>query len=100
LGKTLGKHYLQKGPMENRNFPYILLGRAIYHTVRVSNRSHAKRDVAKMQVDNTFKERWLDEDLRKSLEKYHKIFRSGKEVDSKELKEYEKMIESVIRKLI
>ena len=100
LGRTIGKKYLQMGPMENRNFPYILLGRALYHTTRVSKRSHALRGVAELEMDATFKEKWLDDELRKSLEKYHKIFRSGKEVEVKVLKEYEGLIQGVLEKLI
>ena len=99
LGRTLGKKYLQMGPMENRNFPYILLGRALYHTSRVSKRSHAVRGVAELEMDTTFKEKWLDDALRKSLEKYHKIFRSGKEVEVEVLKEYEKLVKKILRKL-
>ncbi|HFQ61926.1 MAG TPA: DUF3482 domain-containing protein [Epsilonproteobacteria bacterium] len=100
LGRTLGKKYLQIGPMENRNFPYILLGRSLYHTVKVSKRSHAVRDMTELEMDAAFKEKWLDDDLRKSLEKYHKIFRSGKEVEADVLKEYEALIGQVLVKLI
>ena len=102
LGQTLGKRYLEMGPMENRNFPYILLGRAIYHTTEVANRSHAVRTVAEFAMDSTFKEKWLNDDLRKSLEKYHKKFRAGKEkeIEAKELAEYEALIQKVLDVLI
>ncbi len=100
LGRTLGKKYLQIGPMENRNFPYILLGRALYHTVKVSKRSHALREMTALKMDAGFKEKWLDEDLRKSLEKYHKLFRSGKEVEAEVLKEYEGLVQEVLEKLV
>ena len=100
LGRTLGKKYLQMGPMENRNFPYILLGRALYHTSKVSKRSHAVRGVAELDMDASFKDKWLDDDLRKSLEKYHKIFRSGKEVEVEVLKEYEVLIMGILQGLI
>ena len=59
LGQTLGKRYLEMGPMENRNFPYILLGRALYHTTEVATRSHAVRGVAELAMDSTFKENGL-----------------------------------------
>jgi GTPase Era involved in 16S rRNA processing len=100
LGRTLGKKYLQIGPMENRNFPYILLGRALYHTVKVSKRSHALREMTELEMDAAFKEKWLDEELRKSLEKYHKLFRSGKEVEAEVLKEYEGLVQGVLEKLV
>ncbi len=100
LGQTLGKRYLEMGPMENRNFPYILLGRAIYHTAKVANRSHAVRIVEEFNMDSSFKDKWLNDDLRKSLEKYHKKFRSGKELEAEELAEYEASISEVLKYLI
>lgn len=99
LGQTLGKKYLQIGPMENRNFPYILLGRILFYTIKVSKRSHAKRDSVEMQMQRSFKAKWLDEDLRKSLEKYHKMFRSGKEIENEDFKAYEKLIVGVLHRL-
>ena len=100
LGQKLGKRYLQIGPMENRNFPYILLGRAIFHAYHIATRSHALRDVEELSMDNTFKDKWLNEDLRKSLEKYHKMFRSGDEVSVEDLEAYKNLIEGVLERLI
>jgi len=100
LGQNLGKRYLQIGPMENRNFPYILLGRAIFHAYHIATRSHALRDVEELSMDNTFKDKWLNEDLRKSLEKYHKMFRSGDEVSVEDLEAYRDLIEGVLEKFI
>ncbi|PTB83803.1 DUF3482 domain-containing protein [Sulfurovum lithotrophicum] len=100
LGQKLGKRYLQIGPMDNKNFPYILLGRAIFHAYHIATRSHALRDVEELSMDNTFKDKWLDDDLRKSLEKYHKMFRSGDEVSAESLSEYEALIKGVLEKLI
>ena len=100
LGQTLGKRYLEMGPMENRNFPYILLGRALYHTTEVANRSHAVRGVAELAMDSTFKEKWLNDDLRKSLEHYHKKFRSGKEIEAEDLNAYELLILNTLKKLL
>jgi hypothetical protein len=100
LGHTLGKRYLEMGPMSNRNFPYILLGRSIYHTVKIAKRSHAQRDVAELKMNSTFKEMWLNEDLRKSLEKYHKMFRSGKTLNVESLNAYKMLIKGVLERLI
>ena len=100
LGQTMGKRYLEMGPMENRNFPYILLGRAIYHTMKVAQTSHAKREVFDIEMDQTFKEKWLDDTSRKSLEKYHKKFRSGSALEAEELKEYEALIQRILKHLI
>jgi hypothetical protein len=100
LGQSLGKRYLEIGPMENRNFPYILLGRLIYHTEQIAKRSHAKRSVAAFKMDSKFKEKWLDDELRRSLESYHKKFRSGKAIDDQALLAYEGLIRTVLHKLI
>jgi len=100
LGKKLGKRYLQIGPMSNRNFPYILLGRAIYHAYHIATRSHALRDVEELTMDSSFKDKWLNESLRKSLEKYHKIFRSGDEVSVETLTKYEGLVKGVLLGLL
>lgn len=100
LGQTLGKRYLEIGPMKNRNFPYILLGRAIYHTVQVARISHASREIFDIDMDKTFKTKWLDDSLKKSLEKFHTKFRSGKEVDAEELQEYEELIRNSLKRFI
>ncbi len=92
LGTTLGKRYLEMGPMTNRNFPYILLGRALYHAHTVASRSHAVRGTVQLVMDETFKDRWLGDELRAELETYHKTFRSGEEPDTETSKEYEGLI--------
>ena len=100
LGQKLGKRTLEMGPMKNRNFPYILLGRAIFHAYHIATRSHALREVEALSMDSSFKERWLEEDLRKSLEKYHKIFRSGDDVSTEDFEAYEKLLFGVLEKLV
>jgi len=100
LGQSLGKRYIQIGPMENRNFPYILLGRAIFHAYHISTRSHAKREVEQLLMDTSFKEKWLDDSLRKSLEKEHKVFRSGDSVETEAIEAYTKLLEEVLEKLL
>lgn len=100
LGQTLGQRTLVMGPMKNRNFPYILLGRALFHTTKTANYSHATRKVADFKMDSTFKERWVDEALRKSLEGYHKKFRSGNVLQPEVLEEYRQLIKTILIKLI
>jgi len=99
LGQTLGKRYLQIGPMNNRNFPYILLGRALYYTYQVSKHSHAKRGDMDIVMDASFKDQWLKDDVRKSLENYHKKFRSQKEVSSEALSEYDTLLQTALKRL-
>jgi len=100
LGQTLGKRTLHMGPMKNRNFPYILLGRALFHTSKTANRSHASRNVADFQMDSTFREKWLDDSLRKSLEGYHKKFRSENALQSDVLEQYVQLIKTILIKLL
>lgn len=100
LGQTMGKRYLEIGPMENRNFPYILLGRAMYHTVKLARMSHAAREVFDLKMDQTFKEKWLNDTTKKSLEAHHKKFRSGKALEAQDLKEYESLIKNILKDLI
>ncbi len=100
LGQKLGKRYLEMGPMENRNFPYILLGRMLYHTLKMATLSHAYRGEVHLAMDSSFKARWLDEKTRKALEKFHTLFRSGKTVDEEKLSEYEALIRTILQRLI
>jgi GTPase Era involved in 16S rRNA processing len=100
LGQTLGKRTLVMGPMKNRNFPYILLGRALFHTSKTANQSHASRNVADFKMDSTFREKWLDEGLRKSIEGYHKKFRSGNTLQTEVFEEYTQLVKQVLIKLI
>lgn len=100
LGQTLGKRTLVMGPMKNRNFPYILLGRALFYTSKTAHLSHAFRSVADFKMDSTFKEKWLDDALRHSLEKYHKKFRSGNPLDPEVYEEYGVLINTILVKLV
>ena len=99
LGQKLGKRYMQMGPMSNRNFPYILLGRALYHSYHIATRSHAVRSVEQLTMDTSFKTRWLTEQRAKVLEKCHKKFRS-KEENKALFEVYETVIEEILTELI
>jgi GTPase Era involved in 16S rRNA processing len=91
LGRKIGKRELTIGPMQNINFPYILLGRAIYYAQAISNRSHAIRDTLKM--DNDFQlENIFDSESRKELEKVHNKLRSKEKLSDDMIKEYRKVI--------
>lgn len=100
LGRTLGSKYLETGPMENRNFPYILLGRSLYHLSAISRRSHAKRGTAEIAMDTSFKTLWMSEEMRKSLEKIHTKFRTGKALEGEEMQRYEALILTCIDKVV
>ncbi|ADJ27770.1 DUF3482 domain-containing protein [Nitrosococcus watsonii] len=70
LGLPLGGTELRVGPAGNINFPYVVLGRALYHHAAVTRRTHAQRDI--LSLDNateTASARSLPEQQRKKLEK-------------------------------
>ena len=69
MGLPLGGKALQIGPMKNRNFPYVLLGRALLHHRLIENRTHAMRNELKIADDqgNTGASR-ISSELRKELE--------------------------------
>jgi hypothetical protein len=42
-GLALGGRELRCGPTRNRNFPWVVLGRALHHNARLAGRTHADR---------------------------------------------------------
>ena len=91
LGQSLGKRELSIGPMQNLNFPYVLLGRSLYHASKIAKRSHAVRD--DLDLKNTsFTEKIMDADNRKGLEKLHLKLRKGEEIDEELLEAYRKLV--------
>lgn len=66
----LGGKQLIFGPVTNRNFPYVLLGRAIYHQQRIAGRPHAQRnELVLQQVEQSSWLNKLTQDQRKQLDK-------------------------------
>ncbi|MCH9739878.1 MAG: GTPase/DUF3482 domain-containing protein [Epsilonproteobacteria bacterium] len=92
LGQKFGKRELTIGPMKNLNFPYILLGRSLYHASVIAKRSHALRESVKLEDEESYTEQIIDSDTRKKLEKLHIKLRSGEEVNDEMLEEYHKVI--------
>ncbi len=100
LGQKLGKRYLEAGPMKNVNFPYILLNRALFHAAKIASRSHALRNKVLLEMGREFTSKWMDDKVRRSLEKYHALFRSGDEVKSETMKVYEETIHMILKRLV
>ncbi len=96
LGQTLGNRYIAVGPMQNKNFPYMLLRRALYYTQEIANRPHADRSKIRMDSEILFSTEWIDSEQKKSLEKLHQNFRSGNAIKEKHLDTYCKLIQSVL----
>lgn len=100
LGQRLGRRYLEAGPMQNRNFPYILLGRALYLTRNIAQRSHAMRDRLSLESEDHLVQQWLDERTKKHLEKYHKAFRTDETVEKEKAEAYTTLIKESLKKTI
>ncbi|MDH3689909.1 MAG: DUF3482 domain-containing protein [Gammaproteobacteria bacterium] len=70
LGLPLGGQEVRVGPVSNTNFPYVVLGRALYHHALIAGRSHALR--AELTVDSAAANKSaaaLSVDLRKKLQR-------------------------------
>jgi GTPase Era involved in 16S rRNA processing len=92
LGQSIGKRELSVGPMQNLNFPYILLGRSLYHASVIAKRSHAMRGDVNLENEEFFTEQIIDSDMRKVLERVHLSLRKGEEPKEEELQAYKKVL--------
>jgi len=91
LGQTIGKRELTIGPMQNLNFPYILLGRSLYHASMIAKRSHAMRGDLDLE-NGSFTQELMEGESRKALEKLHLKLRKGEELKEETLEEYKQLI--------
>jgi GTP-binding protein EngB required for normal cell division len=99
LGQTLGKRELTVGPMQNLNFPYVLLGRGLYHASVIAKRSHAQRDALKLDSES-FTGKIIDSSMRKELEKMHTKLRKAEELEKEEIEEYKRVIKNSFLNLL
>lgn len=99
LGKSLGRRELTIGPMQNLNFPYVLLGRSLYHACMVAKRSHAVRGNLDLE-DSTFTQELMEGENRKGLEKLHLKLRKADELEEEVLEAYKKLIKKIFLKLL
>jgi GTPase Era involved in 16S rRNA processing len=100
LGQKLGSRRLEVGPIQNKNFPYILLRRALYYTQEVANRPHADRSKIPMDSEVLFGSQWIDNETKKELEKLHQEFRSGNAIKEKKFQHYREMVQAILLKQI
>ena len=92
LGMPLGGSALQIGPMKNRNFPYVLLGRALFHHQLIANRTHAMRGELNIEDDEgRTGASTIDSQLRKDLETCFNKIRKN-DADSDELDKLTQLI--------
>lgn len=77
LGLPLGGSELRVGPAANINFPYVVLGRAIYHYLAVIRRTHAQRDILSLdKAAGAMSTYFISDHQRKKLEKIFTRIRS------------------------
>lgn len=100
LGKSIGNRELSIGPMQNLNFPYILLGRSLYHASVIAKRSHAIRENIILDNEEFFTEQIIDGEMRKILEKVHLSLRKGEKPKEEELEEYKRILMESFLKLL
>jgi len=100
LGKKIGQRELIIGPMKNLNFPYILLGRSLYHASSIAKRSHALRDSLELNKEDFFMEQVINSEVRKKLEELHVQLRKGSDIKDETLEKYKEVVlESFVRLL-
>jgi len=100
LGQSIGKRELSVGPMQNLNFPYILLGRALYYASVIAKRSHAMRGNVNLEDEEFLTEQIIDSDKRKVLEKVHVALRKGEAPKEEDLKEYKRVLKESFEELM
>jgi hypothetical protein len=59
LQLPMGGRLLRCGPVQSGNFPYVVMGRALYHHARVAGRAHANRE-ALLLSDGSDRENWVE----------------------------------------
>ena len=100
LGQKLGSKRAEVGPMQNRNFPYILLRRSIYYTQEIANRPHANRadiEIESLEIANKIS---LNDDEKRELERIYKVFKKGKTLKSRAMERYTAIIHQILSRYI
>ncbi len=100
LGQKFGKRELSIGPMKNINFPYVFLGRMLYHASIIANRSHASRDTLELKNKNSYIGKIITSEMRKTLEEVHEKLREKKEPKEELIAKYREVILESFLKLL
>jgi len=81
LKLPMGGRLLRCGPVQSTNFPYVVLGRALYHHARVAGRAHANREALAL-AEGEDRENWverLEPARRRELDRIFRDTRDGEE---------------------
>ncbi len=95
-GFSLAKRYLEVGPIENLNFYFIILQRALLYIKNVATLSYAKRGRVHLDLKNS---EILTSSQKKKFFKLHKSLIKEKNIDTIK-KEYQELLEEVISEII
>ncbi len=96
LGQTVGSRELEVGPMQNRNFPYMLLHRALYYAREIASRPHANRKKITIDHNEIAGHTWEEERAKKRLEEFHGTLRKGEPLSQNKLQEYQALIKTLL----
>ena len=97
LGWKLGRKELQVGPIQNPNFPYVLLQRTLYYTTEIATRPHADRSKINMDTSILLSKIFIDDESKKNLEKTHQTLRKSKVIKEESFEEYVVIIEKILK---
>jgi len=73
----LGGELLRCGPPASPNFPYVVLGRALYHHARIAGRTHAVRSTLSLADEDANWIERLGPDARRALDRALRALRRG-----------------------
>ena len=99
LGVDVSQRYIQLGPVKDRNFPFVLLARALYHTVAVATHSHADKNDIELKRSSIAQD-WITKDQRSQLEKLHQKLRDSKVWQLQEKERYEEIVYAILKEHI
>ena len=69
MGLPLGGRELRMGPTHNRNFPYVVLGRALHHHDLIAGRTHAQRGELNLDAGGQSGSAAIPPDHRRAIER-------------------------------
>ena len=95
-GFSLGKKYLELGPLEDVNLLFILLQRAISYTKDIATLSYAKRGKVSFELKRS---EILTPQEKKKFFKLHKSLINEKNLDTIKI-EYQELLEKVINRVL
>jgi hypothetical protein len=76
MNLPLGGKLLRCGPSNDVNFPYVILGRALYHHAQIAGRTHANRTALALADQSDASSNWIERLPRETRDALERGFRS------------------------